>query len=146
MKLKFTLTILGVFLAVFLVACAKAPSAAQSPEQAPGAAVGAGQAGDAMAEKPVASEAKFKITKQTALRNPSRVVFAIQNIGEVDSSIELTVSLVYARQAVATKTETASLNVGESKELTVEFPETANFNSYTIEGAGLENPVKPAGS
>ncbi len=144
MKLKTYFVISLVLLAVFLVACPKAPSAA--PEAAPtaGGPTAAGEAGEAMAEKPVAPEAEFKITKQTALKNPSRVIFTLENIGQVDSSVELTVSLVYARKAVATKTEKVSLNVGESKDLTVEFPETAAFTTYWIEGTGLINPVKPA--
>lgn len=148
MKIKSYFLISIVFLAMFLVACAKAPAATpatttgpSAPSEAP-AATGTAQ-GETM-EKPVAAEAKFKITKQTALKNPSRVVVAIDNIGDVDSSIELNVSLVYARKVVASKTATASINKGESKEITVDFPDVSSFISYTIEGAGLINPVKPS--
>jgi hypothetical protein len=143
MKLKTVLMAFGILFAVFLVACARAPASTPVTTEPSGQSA-AGSAG-AGATIPAAPEAKFKITKQSALKNPSRVMFTIENSGEVDSSTELTVGLVYARKIVASKTTTVSLKIGESKDVVVEFPETSTFVSYTIEGAGLINPVRPAG-
>ena len=141
MKIKSILFLLGV-LAVFLAACAKAPTAPAAAPTAPEAAPSAEAVQPAV--QPVSPEAKFKIIKQAAYRNPSRVVFTLENVGEVDSSVELTVGLIYGKKVVESKTQTVSLNKGDGREVTVEFPDVTNFVSYSIEGDGIENPVRPA--
>jgi hypothetical protein len=145
------LLVLSIVLSIFLVACTQAPSAQAPSTSAPGApaasqSTGASAKTGGEVAAPVAPEAKFKITKQTALRSPSRVVFTLENVGNIDSSIELSVSLVAGGKAVETKDTTESLKQGESKEVVVEFPEVNSFISYWIEGQALVNPVKPAGS